>query len=149
MTRVERRGFIVGTLSLLAAPLAAMAQPAGKVYRLAIVATTLPVAEYTADPAVREFFVELRRLGYVEGQNLVVELRSALGRPERFPEIATEVVRLNPDVILAGSNRVIRAVKAATATIPPRPKPRACAPATTRRCRSSRCGITVSRIPRS
>jgi hypothetical protein len=105
-------------LTLLAAPLAAEAQTAGKVYRLAIVATTLPVAEYRADPAPRAFFVELRRLGYVEGQNLVVEGRSALGRPERFPEIAAEVVRLNPDVILAGSNRVLRAVKATTATIP-------------------------------
>ena len=105
-------------LALLAAPLAVEAQQADKVYRLAIVATTLPAAEYTTDPAVREFFVELRRLGYVEGQNLVVERRSALGRPDRFPEIAVEVVRLDPDVILAGSNRVLRAVKAATATIP-------------------------------
>jgi putative ABC transport system substrate-binding protein len=115
---VNRRAFIAGTVALLAARLAAEAQPAGKVYRLAIVATTLPVAEYTADPALRAFFVELRRLGYVEGQNLVVELRSALGRPERFPEIAAEVVSLNPDVILAGSNRVLRAFKAVTANIP-------------------------------
>jgi putative tryptophan/tyrosine transport system substrate-binding protein len=115
---MNRRMFIAGALALLAAPLAVEAQQAGKVYRLAIVATTLPAAEYMTDPAVREFFVELRRLGYVEGQNLVVERRSALGRPERFPEIAAEVVRLNPDVILAGSNRVLRAVKAATATIP-------------------------------
>ncbi len=105
------------SLAFLVAPLAAQGQ-AGKVYRLAIVATTLPVAEYTADPAVRAFFVELQRLGYVEGKNLVVEGRSALGRPERFPEIAAEVVRLNPDVILAGSNRVLRALRAATTTIP-------------------------------
>ena len=115
---MKRRAFVAGSFALIAAPFAVEAQQAGKVYRLAIVATTLPAAEYTTDPAVREFFVELRRLGYVEGQNLVVERRSALGRPERFPEIAAEVVRLNPDVILAGSNRILRAVKAATATIP-------------------------------
>ena len=109
-------GFLA--LTLLAAPLAAEAQPVGKTYRIAIVATALPVAEHTADPSYRAFFGELRRLGYVEGQNLVVDRRSALGRPERFPEIAAEVVGLNPDVILTGSNRVVRAIKAATATIP-------------------------------
>jgi putative ABC transport system substrate-binding protein len=109
---------VVPTLILSLALLAAEAQPAGKRYRIAIVATTLPVAEHTADPNYRAFFGELRQLGYVEGQNLVVDRRSALGRPERFPEIAAEVVGLNPDVILTGSNRVIRAIKAATETIP-------------------------------
>jgi ABC-type uncharacterized transport system substrate-binding protein len=117
---VDRRAWLVGSLGLLVTPLAAAAQPAGKVYRIALVFTATPVAEMTesANAALRSFFGELRRLGFVEGQNLVVERRSALGRPERFPEIAAEVVRLNPDVIVAGTNRVVRAVKAATATIP-------------------------------
>ena len=51
------------------------------------------------DPYFRAFFAELRRLGYVEGQNLVVERRSGEGRPARFPELAREVVQLQPDLI--------------------------------------------------
>ena len=120
MTRVERREFIVGTLSLLAAPLAVEAQPSGKTYRIALVFASIPVAELTesAHPLLRAFFAELRRLGYVEGQNLTVERRSAIGRPERFPEIAAEVVRLNPDVVVVPINRLARAFKAETSTIP-------------------------------
>jgi putative ABC transport system substrate-binding protein len=108
-------------LASLATPLAAEAQAVPKVYRIAIVFNLVPVGEMTesANPlGLRPFFGEMRRLGYVEGQNLVVERRSALGRPERFPEIAAEVVRLNPDLILVGTNRIARAFRAATSTIP-------------------------------
>jgi two-component system, NtrC family, sensor kinase len=108
------------TLALLTAPLATEAQPGSKVYRIAIVVTSAPVAEMTeeSNPAFRAFFGEMRRLGYAESQNLVVERRSALGRPKRFPEIAAEVVRLNPDVIMMSANRIARAFRAATSTIP-------------------------------
>jgi len=107
-------------MALLAASPTVEAQPGGRLYRLALVFTATPVAEMTesASPTLRAFFGELRRLGYAEGQNLVVERRSALGRPERFPEIAAEVVRLNPDVIVVNANRAARALKAATGTIP-------------------------------
>jgi putative ABC transport system substrate-binding protein len=96
------------------------AQPAPRTYRIAIVFTAVPVAEMmeSGNPSLRAFFAEMRRLGYVESQNLIVERRSALGRPERFPEIAMEVVRLNPDVIVTGANRIARAFQAATSTIP-------------------------------
>ena len=78
---------IILTIALLAASSTAEAQPAGRVYRLALVFTATPVAEMTesANPTLRAFFGELRQLGYAEGQSLVVERRSALGRPERFP----------------------------------------------------------------
>jgi putative ABC transport system substrate-binding protein len=112
---------VILALALLAAPFAAEAQAVPRVYRIAIVFNLLPVGEMTesANPfALRPFFGEMRRLGYAEGQNLVVERRSALGRPERFPEIAAEVVRLNPDLILVGTNRIARAFRAATSTIP-------------------------------
>jgi putative ABC transport system substrate-binding protein len=116
---MDRRGFIAGALGLLAAPLAVEAQPARKAFRIAVV-SVLPLAEMTTEmtaaPGWRAFFVELQRLGYVEGQNLVVERRSVLGRP--FPEIATEVVYLNPDVIVVGPNRLAAAFKVETATIP-------------------------------
>ncbi len=61
----------------------------------------------------------LRELGYVEGQNLVLEYRSAKSKPERRPEVAAELVRLKVDVIVtSGSPRAIRAAKRATRTIP-------------------------------
>jgi putative ABC transport system substrate-binding protein len=64
------------------------------------------------------FFGELRRLGYVEGKNLVVERYSGEGRVERFPELASNVVRRNPDLIYTISGDTLLAFKAATTTIP-------------------------------
>jgi putative ABC transport system substrate-binding protein len=111
---------IVLALGLVAVPLAGDAQPGLNVYRIAIVFTAVPGTEMTesGNASLRAFFGEMRRLGYVEGQNVVVERRSALGRPERFAEIAKEVVSLNPDVIVVGANRLARAFQAATSTIP-------------------------------
>jgi putative ABC transport system substrate-binding protein len=108
------------TIGLLAAPLAAEAQPTKKVYRIAVVHPSESVADMTEakDPNFRAFFAELRRLGYVEGQNLVVERRSGEGRPARFPELAREVVQLQPDLIFVISARMARAFQAATTTIP-------------------------------
>jgi putative ABC transport system substrate-binding protein len=60
----------------------------------------------------------LRELGYTEGQNIVIEYRSAKGMPERFPDLAAELVRLNLDVIVAASGGGALAVKNATITIP-------------------------------
>jgi hypothetical protein len=87
---IDRRAFIATTACILTAPLAAEAQPRGKVYRIAVVHPSQSVADMTEakDPNFRAFFAELRRLGYVEGQNLVVERRSGEGRPARFPELA-------------------------------------------------------------
>jgi putative ABC transport system substrate-binding protein len=117
---IDRRAFIASSLSLLAAPLAAEAQQAVKLYRLALVHVSAAVADMTEakDPYYKVLFSELRKLGYVEGQNLVVERRSAEGRPARFPEVAREVVQLQPDLIFAVSSRLVRALKTATTTIP-------------------------------
>jgi len=92
---------------LLAAPLAAIAQQTTKIYKIAIVFTTTPVVEMTeaADPGLRSLVGQLRQFGYVEGSNLVVERRSALGRPEGFR-----------DVILVPSTRLAQALMAATKT---------------------------------
>ena len=81
---------------------------------------TPAVADMTEakDPYYKVLFSELRRLGYVEGQNLVVERRSGEGRPARFPEFAREVVQLQPDLIFLISCRLARAFQAATTTIP-------------------------------
>jgi ABC transporter substrate binding protein len=113
MTRVERRGFIVGTLSLLAAPLAAQAQPAGKVYRIG----TLNLGSPSRSPLAEAFWQGLRELGYVEGRNVIVEERWAEGRAERLPGLAADLVRLKVDVIVADGT-VALAAKQATTTIP-------------------------------
>ena len=61
----------------------------------------------------------LRERGYIEGQNIAIEYRYAEGKLDRFPELAAELVRLKVDVIVvAGGNRLIRAAKNATKTIP-------------------------------
>jgi putative tryptophan/tyrosine transport system substrate-binding protein len=64
------------------------------------------------------FLEELRRLGFVEGQNLVIERYSAEGRTDQFSELARDVVRSNPDLIFADQTSLVLALKAATTTIP-------------------------------
>jgi len=66
----------------------------------------------------RVLFSELRRLGYVEGKNLMVERRSGEGHTGRYPDLAREVVQLRPDVIYANSEQLVWAFKTATTTIP-------------------------------
>src|SRR5262249_51246308 len=67
------------------------------------------------DKAFRE---GLRELGYIEGQNVVIETRHAGGRFERLPELAAELIRLKPDVIVAAPTPAVRALQKATSTIP-------------------------------
>jgi putative ABC transport system substrate-binding protein len=109
---ISRRTF-VGSLagSLLAAPFAAEAQPAGNVWRIGLVSVA-----YLRDEDV--FFQRLRELGYVEGQNLVVERRYSEGRAERFPEFAGELVRLKADIIIVTTTPAALAVKSATSIVP-------------------------------
>ena len=99
-------------LALLAAPLST---EAGKVYRLGILATLSPTWHVESWRSFRE---GLRELGYVEGRNLVVEFRSAEGRAERMPALATELVTLNVDVIFAFTTAAALAARNATTTIP-------------------------------
>ena len=113
---MDRRAFISGiTVGLLAAPLAIEAQPAGKVYRIGIL-ETIPAARNADNlAALRK---GLRDLGYVEGRNLIIEYRSADGRAERFPDLASELVRLKVDLIVTRGTPAARAAKNATGTIP-------------------------------
>jgi putative ABC transport system substrate-binding protein len=68
--------------------------------------------------AWRAFFRELRRLGYIEGENLIIERYSAEGHHERYADLARQIVTRKPDVIVTGTNPVVIAFKAATSTIP-------------------------------
>jgi putative ABC transport system substrate-binding protein len=113
---MDRRTFLAGTGAvLLAAPLVAEAQQKRKVYRIGFILTAAPNEVGYLIKALSE---GLRELGYVEGRNVVFERRFAEGRQERLPALAAELVRLDVDVIVTGSNPVIAAVKQATATIP-------------------------------
>lgn len=116
------RGSVIGSsvmlmLSLLAVPLATKAQPAGKVYRLGLLSPAMvPAPEVAA--IVNLVPGALRELGYVEGENLVIERRFAEEQLDRLPGLAHELVQRRVDVIVAISNLAIDAAKAATATIP-------------------------------
>ncbi len=104
-------------LGLLAGPLPTEAQKIGKVYRIGIL--DFRFRSTITDPRHVAFRQGLHELGYVEGQNLVIEYRSAKGKRERLPEVAAELVRLKVDVIVtSGSPRAIRAAKQATRRIP-------------------------------
>ncbi len=102
-------------LGLLAGPLPVKAQQTDKVYRIGYLA---PISASPTSRRTKAFREGLRELGYVEGQNIVIEYRAAEGKRNRFPELAAELVRLNLDVIFAYSTYAVRALKNATTTVP-------------------------------
>ena len=119
---MKRRDFITLLGGAAATwPLAARAQQAVTQRRIAIFHPAIPttlLSETGGGSAWRAFFAELRRLGYVEGQNLIIERYSAEGHHERYAGLAREIAARNPDVIVTGTNPVVSAFKAATSTIP-------------------------------
>ena len=117
---MRRRDFITALGTAAAWPLAARAQQPAKMKRIAFVRPAGPVSEasVSGSPYYRAFFEELSRLGYVEGQNLGVERYSGEGRPERYAELARDVVNTHPDLIIAVAARLSLDFKTATTTIP-------------------------------
>lgn len=91
------------------------AQPARKVYRIGFLGATSPTG-YA--PQVEAFRAGLRDLGYIEGKNLVIDFRWAEGDYARLPELATDLVRLKPDILVTHAGAGTRAAKQATTTIP-------------------------------
>jgi putative ABC transport system substrate-binding protein len=120
---MKRRDFITVLCGAALWPVGVRAQRAGKTYRMAMVHSNRPVAEMTEDTPVqtartyRDFFRELRRLGYVEGENLMVERYSGGGKAAAYPELAEAIVHSTPDLIFAGGG-MASYLKAATSTIP-------------------------------
>jgi ABC-type uncharacterized transport system substrate-binding protein len=110
---VDRRAFI-GTIAggLLAAPLAAEAQWAAKVYRIGV------LWESTIAPRADAFRQGLLELGFKEGQDIVIETRTAEGRVGGMSALAAELVQRNVDVILTTGTTTTEAAKRATSTIP-------------------------------
>ena len=106
------RAYVIVTLVLgvLAGPLAADAQPPGKVYRVGVVIGGLPLQ--------RSLVEGLGALGYVEGKNITFEYKFWDGRPEHFPQLVAELIDQRVDVIVSSSTPAVRAAKKATSTIP-------------------------------
>ena len=101
------------TLSLLVAPLAAEAQPAGKMPRIGVLAPRTP-----AGPWVNAFRQGLHALGYVEDQTMALEIRWDEGQLERRLTLAAELVAHNVDVLVAGTGGLAQAAQRATTTTP-------------------------------
>ena len=109
---MDRRAFLSALSGgLFATPLAAEAQQATRIYRIGLLGDVLSFL----DEAFRE---GLRELGYIEGQNIVIEHQSPEWKYERLPGLAADLVRLKVDVIVAASPAATKAAKQATSTIP-------------------------------
>jgi putative ABC transport system substrate-binding protein len=114
---MRRREFItlVGSTAAIW-PFAAQAQQQpGKVFRIGYLGTSLPSLE---KPFIDAFLKQLRELGYVEGESIVVEYRWAEGQDDRLPDLAAELVRTKPDVIVTTGTPGTLAAKRATGSIP-------------------------------
>jgi len=113
---MNRRAFLSNiALGLLAAPLAAEAQPSGKVRRVGYLASGSAVSVPHFFNAFKE---GLRETGWIEGQNVTIESRYAEGKLDRFPALAAELVRLKVDVIATVTTPASVAAKNATSVVP-------------------------------
>ena len=111
---VEKTSWLVCAI-LFALCLPANAQQAGKVPRIGVLRSGSPSTHASQNEAFRQ---GLRELGYAEGKNIILEYRYAEGKRERWPDIATELVRLKVDIIVTGGIGLSRAAAEATKTIP-------------------------------
>src|SRR5215470_20089312 len=109
---MNRRAFVTGLGAVLVAPIAAEAQQAQKIPKVGFLSGGSP-----GSPFIEAFESGLRDLGWVKGQNVAIEYRYAEGKPDRLPGLATELVRLNPNLIVAPGPPA-RYARDATSTIP-------------------------------
>lgn len=120
---IERRSLAsAAALAWLLASHLALAQRASKLPRVGYVSPTAPLADLTGpdpiDGIARAFVHGLRDLGWVDGRSVIIERRTADGRPERLPALLRELVDLPVDVIVTGGAAMARAARQATETIP-------------------------------
>jgi putative ABC transport system substrate-binding protein len=112
--RLKRRDFITLISGAAAWPLAARAQNSNKIARIGMLTTANP----RSVSFVQAFEQRLHDLGYIEGQNMIIDFRNAEGQVERLPDLAADLVRLGADVIVTATEPATRAVKDATTAIP-------------------------------
>jgi putative ABC transport system substrate-binding protein len=125
MSHHHRRRLLVVVAGILASTLTRAQQPSTKVYRIgflapgaAVLATTSEVADAIRQQGRDAFRQAMQRSGWVEGQNYVIDRRHDEGRPERYPNLAKELVEIGPDVLMSVQTPGIRALMQATRTIP-------------------------------
>jgi putative ABC transport system substrate-binding protein len=107
-------GFGLGA-ALFALCFTAKAQEQARIWKIGVLVSTTSSANKARDEALRQ---GLRVLGYVEGQNIVMDYRYAQGKTDRLPQLARELAQQKPDVIVVGGTSVAVAAKSATSTIP-------------------------------
>jgi putative ABC transport system substrate-binding protein len=112
---MDRRTFIAGASVVVAAPLAAQAQPAGKIPRVGVIHMG-PAG--SAPHFVEAFNQGMRERGYIEGRNVLFERRYGEARIERVREVAAELVQMKVDVIVIATDQGIATVRQQTRTIP-------------------------------
>ena len=113
---ISRRIFVAAVAGgLLSAPLAARAQPAGKLRRIGFLGNSTAALEANL---VQPFRDGLRELGYVEGRDVAIEYRWAEGQYERLPALVAELIALKVEVLVTAGTPAALAVKRATTTIP-------------------------------
>ena len=108
------RCIVALTLSLLAVPLLATAQPRGTIPRVGVLDPSSP----PGTSCLAGFRQGLRDLGYVEGQTIILVSRYAEDQTDRLPALAAELIRLTPDVLWTHSHPAAQAAKQATTTMP-------------------------------
>lgn len=113
--RVRFAVLLAVVVLILGAPVTALPQQRGTAVRVGVL-SQLSSKEF--GPQISALREGLREHGYVDGQNIALEWRWALGDVKRFPDLAADLVRLNVDVIVASVNHSIEAARAATQTIP-------------------------------
>jgi putative tryptophan/tyrosine transport system substrate-binding protein len=115
MAALSRRAFVASGVALLAAPIAAKAQPAGKMWRIGLL-------DYASDPAFSSRWMalrdRLRELGYVEGQNVVFESQWSDAQKDRLRSLARELVNAKVDIIVTAGSESAAAAKRATSSVP-------------------------------
>src|SRR5258705_6143635 len=119
---IDRRTFLAGSGAvLLAAPLAAEAQQKGKVPPIAFIysnATEASLKDPQKSRYLRAFPEGMREFGWIDGQNITIEYRTAAGQPERFTALAQEVIGLHVDLIVVNSTAGALKVTQVSDTIP-------------------------------
>jgi putative tryptophan/tyrosine transport system substrate-binding protein len=113
--RSAGRALLLGPIAFATATLAANAEQTGKVYRIGYLSAP---TRASVEQVLQAFLRALRDLGWVEGQNLIIEYRWADGKIERLPALAAELVRLKVDLIVAPAASAALAAKNATSAIP-------------------------------
>ena len=114
MGHVQRRQLLIAASLLLAAPLIPVAQPRDKVVRVGFVAASTVYG----NKSIAAFRDELRKLGWIEDQNVIIEYRNAMGDTRQFATLIAELLQLKVDVLVTTSTPAALAAKSATSATP-------------------------------